>query len=238
MTPESFSDESSYYGIEKYNESYYTSVQKCKETYFEDEVNQHINNELMNVAVCLNSLSADSGQKHNSSHSSEAGEDMMVEVKENGFAGNANHLLYNGSVHDTATTTNDHIFNVAAVDTYHQISSLSDDERCNAKSCINNQQNGDRSNFLCKFFLNRRCKFGDACKFLHDESVFCPTEQKIFLGGLPRHCTQEVLTTILEKKGLTVLNKPKIKGSGSRFSPQVCLDSAADAKKLIELGGF
>jgi len=247
MTPQRestcFSDDNSYCGkafvdinIQTDNKSYNTSIQKCKEICFEEEVNFHTNDELMDVATCLNLLLADSGQSLKNSHSSKAGEDMMIEDRENGVAGNVNHLLYNDRPHLPATTANDQMFDVTAVDKDHQMRSLEDNERSYTMSCINNQQNGDRSNFLCRFFLDHRCKFGDTCKFLHDESVFCPQEKKIFLGGLSRDCTQEVLTTLLEEKGLTILNKPKIKGSVNRFSPLVCLDSATEAKKLIELG--
>jgi len=40
---------------------------------------------------------------------------------------------------------------------------------------------------LCRHFLKGRCNRGSSCDFLHDESVFCTDDQKVFLGGLPVH---------------------------------------------------
>jgi len=87
-----------------------------------------------------------------------------------------------------------------------------------------------RKRRLCRHFVKGFCIRGDACDFLHDESVFCTDEQKVFLGGLPLNFTPEVLKDKLEAKGFRVLNKPKIMRG---FTPKVCLGSVEEAEKLI-----
>merc|ERR550534_3058366 len=83
---------------------------------------------------------------------------------------------------------------------------------------------------LCRHFVKGFCLRGESCEFLHDPSIFCTDEQKVFLGGLPLHMTPEILKDKLEKQGLTVLNKPKIMRG---FTPQVCLGSVEQADHLI-----
>lgn len=83
---------------------------------------------------------------------------------------------------------------------------------------------------LCRHFLKGFCNRGDSCDFLHDNSIFCPDEQKVFLGGLPTHMTAESLCTLLKEMNYTVINKPKILRG---FTPQVCLSSIAEAQELI-----
>lgn len=83
---------------------------------------------------------------------------------------------------------------------------------------------------LCRHFLKGFCNRGDTCDFLHDNSIFCPDEQKVFLGGLPTHITADSLCTLLKEMNYTVINKPKILRG---FTPQVCLSSISEAQELI-----
>lgn len=84
---------------------------------------------------------------------------------------------------------------------------------------------------LCRHFLKGFCNRGDTCDFLHDNSIFCPDEQKVFLGGLPAHITVESLCSLLKEMNYTVINKPKILRG---FTPQVCLSTIAEAQELIQ----
>jgi len=85
----------------------------------------------------------------------------------------------------------------------------------------------------CRHFLKGRCERGKACGFRHDISVFCTDMQKVFLGGLPTHMTSSLLRQRLSEYGYSVLNNPKIH---RWFTPQVCLGSIAEAKRLVEQG--
>jgi len=87
-----------------------------------------------------------------------------------------------------------------------------------------------RKRRLCRHFVKGFCSRGESCEFLHDPSIFCSDEQKVFLGGLPCNITPEILKAKLEDQGLTVLNRPKIMRG---FTPQVCLGSIEQAEKLI-----
>merc|ERR1719320_16446 len=87
-----------------------------------------------------------------------------------------------------------------------------------------------RKRRLCRHFVKGFCMRGSSCDFLHDPSIFCCDEQKVFLGGLSLHLTPQILKKKLEDLGLTVLNKPRILRG---FSPQVCLGSVEEANKLI-----
>jgi len=87
-----------------------------------------------------------------------------------------------------------------------------------------------RKRRLCRHFVKGFCMRGDSCDFLHDQSIFCSDEQKVFLGGLPLHFTSAILKTKLEEQGLTVLNNPRIKRG---FTPQVCLGTVKEAEELI-----
>jgi len=87
----------------------------------------------------------------------------------------------------------------------------------------------------CRHFLKGHCERGDTCGFRHDRSVFCTNKQKVFLGGLPTNMTSSLLTEKLAEQGYTVLNPPKILRG---FSPNVCLGSVEEAKKLIEKGSI
>jgi len=96
----------------------------------------------------------------------------------------------------------------------------------------------ERDNFegkrrLCRHFLKGRCNRGNSCDFLHDESIFCTDEQKVFLGGLPTHITDMALRNALKRQGYKVLNKPKVLQG---FSPQICLGSVEEAQELIRRG--
>jgi len=83
---------------------------------------------------------------------------------------------------------------------------------------------------LCRHFVKGFCLRGSSCFFLHDPSIFCCDEQKVFLGGLPLHLTTAMLISKLEEKGLSVLNRPRIMRG---FTPQVCLGSVKEAEKLV-----
>lgn len=83
---------------------------------------------------------------------------------------------------------------------------------------------------LCRYFVKGLCVRADSCEFLHDQSIYCMDEQKVFLGGLPLHITSVILKAKLEEQGLTVLNKPRIMRG---FCPEVCLGSVDQAKRLI-----
>merc|ERR1719419_1973069 len=85
----------------------------------------------------------------------------------------------------------------------------------------------------CRHFLKGRCERGNTCGFRHDISVFCTDMQKVFLGGLPTHMTSNLLRQKLSQQGYKVLNNPKIH---RWFTPQVCLGSVAEAKRLIKQG--
>jgi len=87
-----------------------------------------------------------------------------------------------------------------------------------------------RKRRLCRHFVKGFCSRGETCEFLHDPSIFCTDEQKVFLGGLPLHMTPEILKDKLERQGLTVLNRPRIMRG---FTPQVCLGSIEEAQELI-----
>jgi len=86
---------------------------------------------------------------------------------------------------------------------------------------------------LCRHFLKGRCNRGNSCDFLHDESIFCSDEQKVFLGGLSRNITDETLRKALKMQGYTVLNKPKVLEG---FSPQICLGSVQEAQQMVRRG--
>jgi len=90
-----------------------------------------------------------------------------------------------------------------------------------------------RKRRLCRHFVKGFCQRGDSCDFLHDASIFCSDDQKVFLGGLPLHLTSGLLKTKLEENGLTVLNNPRIMRG---FSREVCLGSIEEAEKLVAVG--
>jgi len=87
-----------------------------------------------------------------------------------------------------------------------------------------------RKRRLCRHFVKGFCLRGNSCEFLHDPSIFCTDEQKVFLGGLPLHMTSAILKAKLEEQGITVLNKPRIMRG---FTPQVCVGSVEQAERLI-----
>jgi len=87
-----------------------------------------------------------------------------------------------------------------------------------------------RKRRLCRHFVKGFCHRGSSCDFLHDPSIFCSDDQKVFLGGLPLHFTSGLLKSKLEEKGLIVLNNPRIIRG---YTPEVCLGSAEEAEKLI-----
>jgi len=85
----------------------------------------------------------------------------------------------------------------------------------------------------CRHFLKGRCDRGESCGFRHDYSLFCTDKQKVFLRGLPKHLNSRLLRQKLSEQGYTVLNNPKIH---RWYSPQVCLGSIAEAKRLVKQG--
>jgi len=90
-----------------------------------------------------------------------------------------------------------------------------------------------RKRRLCRHFLKGHCKRGNSCDFLHDNSIFCPDGQKVFLGGLPAHISADDLCKCLAERGYTVINKPKVLRG---FTPQVCLSTLEQAQRLIASG--
>jgi len=93
----------------------------------------------------------------------------------------------------------------------------------------------NRKRRLCRHFLKGHCKRGRGCDFLHDPTIFCDDQQKVFLGGLPEHITQKTLRKKLARQGYKVLNSPKIFRG---FTPQVCLASVKQAQRLISNGSI
>lgn len=87
-----------------------------------------------------------------------------------------------------------------------------------------------RKRRLCRHFVKGFCIRADSCEFLHDPSIFCTDDQKVFLGGLPLHMTPAILKAKLKEQDLTVLNTPRIMRG---FTPQVCLGSVEEAEKMI-----
>jgi hypothetical protein len=83
----------------------------------------------------------------------------------------------------------------------------------------------------CWHFMRGHCKRGKYCDFSHDSKNGYPDSHKVFLGGLPFQITEASLKQRLLERGFNVVNKPKIYGG---FCPQVCLASAAEAKRLIK----
>jgi len=107
---------------------------------------------------------------------------------------------------------------------------------CNAESDTRNadqQQEPRQKAKHCRHFLNGHCDRSKSCGFLHDYSLFCTDMQKVFLGGLPKHLTSTKLRQKLSEQGYTVLNNPRI---NRWYTPQVCLGSIAEAKRLVEQG--
>lgn len=96
-----------------------------------------------------------------------------------------------------------------------------------------------RKRRLCRHFLKGFCKRGDTCDFLHDSSIFCADEQKIFLGGLPAHMDAPLLVQRLRELGYEVINKPKVLRG---FSPQLHflagLHLSANAEKVCSSSYF
>lgn len=95
------------------------------------------------------------------------------------------------------------------------------------------QGGASRKRRLCRHFLKGHCKRGKGCDFLHDASIFCEDQQKVFLGGLPAHITKATLRGRLAEQGYEVINSPKVLRG---FTPQVCLASVDQAQMLIKKG--
>jgi hypothetical protein len=85
----------------------------------------------------------------------------------------------------------------------------------------------------CRHFTKGWCRQGDACSFQHSVEGSYPDSWKVFLGGLPHSITPAKLLWELEQQGYMVVNQPKIFRG---FSPQVCLNSESEAKKLLQVG--
>jgi len=84
----------------------------------------------------------------------------------------------------------------------------------------------------CRHFTKGWCRQGDACSFQHSVEGSYPDSQKVFLGGLPHSITPAKLLWELGQQGYIVVNQPKIFRG---FSPQVCLSSSSEAKKLLQV---
>jgi len=89
----------------------------------------------------------------------------------------------------------------------------------------------------CRHYNEGCCKRGINCKFQHIISVVYPDSQKVFLGGLPPDMTEKELSEKLNEKGFHIINKPSIKYK-YKYTPQVCLKSVEEAKRLIEKGSI
>lgn len=85
----------------------------------------------------------------------------------------------------------------------------------------------------CRHFTKGWCRQGDACSFQHSTEGSHPDTHKVFLGGLPHSITPVKLMWELRQQGYIVVNQPKIFRG---FSPQVCLNSATEAMKLLQQG--
>jgi hypothetical protein len=97
------------------------------------------------------------------------------------------------------------------------------------------QKNTSKNSKLtpCRHFTKGWCRQGDTCSFLHSVVGSYPDSCKVFLGGLPHSLTPARLLWELEQQGYVVVNQPKIFPG---FSPQVCLSSESEAKKLLQVG--
>jgi len=83
---------------------------------------------------------------------------------------------------------------------------------------------------LCRHFIKGFCLRGESCNFVHDLSLFCPDEQKVFLGGLPLWLTPVMLRKKLNELRVNILNNPKVLRG---FCPEICLGSVQEAMELI-----
>merc|ERR1719495_293833 len=106
-------------------------------------------------------------------------------------------------------------------------------EQCDSDETCFPVHQDSRKRRLCRHFLKGHCKRGNSCDFLHDNSIFCPDGQKVFLGGLPAHITADDLISSLAEMGFNVINKPKVLRG---FTPQVCLSTLDQARRLIAMG--
>jgi len=77
----------------------------------------------------------------------------------------------------------------------------------------------------------RRQRRSEGCDFQHTLESSYPDCQKVYLGGLPRSITTSKLVWELRQKGYNIINRPKIYRG---FSPQVCLATIKEARKLIQ----
>jgi len=103
-----------------------------------------------------------------------------------------------------------------------------------SRDSIPKHQNKQR--MFCWHFIRGYCKRGETCIFQHCSSVAHSDAQKVFLGGLPFHVTQESLKLKLKEMGFNVINTPVIIRIVRGYSPQVCLGSADEAQRLIKKG--
>lgn len=121
---------------------------------------------------------------------------------------------------------------------------------CNKNSCRTTLEKGEdicdqrfgnppvesfKKNRHCRHFLKGFCQRGDTCGFIHDSSIFCVDQQKVFLDCVPEHFTAIQLAQKLSALGYNILNIPKVlKG----ISLRVCLKSVDEAQRLILQGSF
>jgi len=104
-----------------------------------------------------------------------------------------------------------------------------------SESITSRPPNPQERSKLCRYFLKGHCIRGDNCGFRHDRSVFRNDRQKVFLGGVPPNFTGNQLRVKLAEEGYTVLNNPKVL---RWFSPEVCLGSVEEARRLIDKGSI
>jgi len=86
---------------------------------------------------------------------------------------------------------------------------------------------------FCRHYNDGYCKRGSNCEFQHILNGAYPDAQKVFLGGLPLNITERELSQRLKAQGYNVINEPSIM---HKYAPQVCLETAEEAQRLINRG--
>jgi hypothetical protein len=91
----------------------------------------------------------------------------------------------------------------------------------------------ERKSKVCRHFLRGFCKLGDRCNFTHSLQINVPSDQIVFLGGLPMGMTSSMLVNELKKSyGVEIQGEPQII---SNYAPRVGFSSQKDAEKLVNL---
>jgi len=106
------------------------------------------------------------------------------------------------------------------------------------KGCLSNsnssvQRKKPKKLPFCRHYNDGYCKRGSNCEFQHALNGAYPDAQKVFLGGLPLNITERDLSQKLKAQGYNVINEPSIM---HKYAPQVCLETAEEAQRLINRG--